>query len=86
MLCHCMPTEETRSTFISIFYQYDRAEGLLIAYVLFEKTQQNCHLAYSKTWVKRLFKNRQNNLMTNGSLMKVKSIAERSPWSIMQYF
>ena len=25
-------------------------------------------------------------LMTNGSLMKVKSIAECSPWSIQQYF
>ena len=25
-------------------------------------------------------------LMTNGSLMKVKSIAECSPWSILQYF
>ena len=24
--------------------------------------------------------------MTNGSLMKVKSIAEISPWSILQYF
>ena len=25
-------------------------------------------------------------LMTNGSLMKVESIAECSPWSILQYF
>ena len=25
-------------------------------------------------------------LMTNGSLMKVKSITECSPWSILQYF
>ena len=25
-------------------------------------------------------------LMTNGSLMKVKSISECSPWSILQYF
>ena len=25
-------------------------------------------------------------LMTNGSLMQVKSIAECSPWSILQYF
>ena len=25
-------------------------------------------------------------LMTNGSLMKVKSISEYSPWSILQYF
>ena len=25
-------------------------------------------------------------LMTNGSLMKVESIAEYSPWSILQYF
>ena len=27
-----------------------------------------------------------NILMINGSLMKVKSIAECSPWSILQYF
>ena len=26
------------------------------------------------------------NLITNGSLMKVKIIAECSPWSILQYF
>ena len=26
------------------------------------------------------------SLITNGSLMKVKSIAECSPWSILQYF
>ena len=25
-------------------------------------------------------------LMTNGGVMKVKSIAESSPWSILQYF
>ena len=30
--------------------------------------------------------NRQNILMTNDSLMKVKSIAECSTWSILQYF
>ena len=27
-----------------------------------------------------------NGLMKNGSLMKVESIAECSPWSILQYF
>ena len=27
-----------------------------------------------------------NILMTNGSLMKVESIAECSPWNILQYF
>ena len=37
-------------------------------------------LAYSKTCVKRPLINRQNKvLMTNGSLMKVESIAEYSP-------
>ena len=42
---------------------------------------------YSKTFVKRPLKNRQNkDLNDNGSLMKVKSIAECSPWSILQYF
>ena len=44
---------------------------------------------YSKTCVKRPLKNRQNkdlNDKINGSLMKVESIAECSPWSILQYF
>ena len=44
---------------------------------------------YSKTCVKQLLKNRQvltKILMTTGSLMKVQSIAECSPWSILQYF
>ena len=27
-----------------------------------------------------------NILMTNGSFMKIESIAECSPWSILQYF
>ena len=56
----------------------------------------NCHpikdsntvvIIYSKTCLKRLFKiDKPNIFMTNGSLMKVKSIAECSPWSILQYF
>ena len=29
---------------------------------------------------------KMNIIMTNGSLMKVKSIAERSLWSILRYF
>ena len=33
-----------------------------------------------------LKKNKIKILMPNGSLMKVKSIAECSPWSILQYF
>ena len=42
---------------------------------------------YSKTCVKWPLKNRQTKiLMANVSLMKVKSIAECSHWSIMQYF
>ena len=44
-------------------------------------------LIYSKTRHKRPLKNRKKAvLMTNGSLMKVQSIAECSPWSILQYF
>ena len=31
-------------------------------------------------------KDKTNILMSNGSLMKVESIAECSPWSILQYF
>ena len=42
---------------------------------------------YSKTCPKRPLKNRQTKiLMTSSSLMKVESIAECSPWSILQYF
>ena len=42
---------------------------------------------YSKTCLKRpLKKDKTKVLMENGSLMKVKSIAECSPWSILQYF
>ena len=39
---------------------------------------------FSKTCVKRPLKNRL--LITNGILMNVKTIAECSLWSIMQYF
>ena len=43
---------------------------------------------YSKTCFKRPLKNRQNKGLNdkNDSLMKVESIAECSPWSILQYF
>ena len=41
----------------------------------------------SKACVKWPLKNRQNKgLNDNGSLMKVESIAECSPWSILEYF
>ena len=40
------------------------------------KTVSNGHSKIDKTEI----------LMTNASLMKVKSIAECSPWSILQYF
>ena len=42
---------------------------------------------YSKICVKLPLKmDKTKILMTNGSLMKVKSIAECFPWSILQYF
>ena len=44
----------------------------------------SCH---SKTCVKRPLKNNKTKIfITNWSLMKVESIAECSPWSILQYF
>ena len=46
-------------------------------------------LKYSKTCLKLPLKNRQNTDLNDkifGSLMKVESIAECSPWSILQYF
>ena len=48
---------------------------------------QDLYCKFSETGLKRPVKNRQNKiLMTSGSLMKVESIAECSPWSILQYF
>ena len=45
----------------------------------------NRKFIYSKTCVKWPLKNKQTKiLMTNGSLMKVKSIADCSPWSTLQ--
>ena len=43
---------------------------------------------YSKTCLKRPLKTIKKTkvLMENGSLMKVESIAECSPWTILQYF
>ena len=46
---------------------------------------------YSKTCVKPVWNGhskivKTKILMTNGSLMRVESIAECSPWSILQYF
>ena len=42
---------------------------------------------YSETFVKRPLKiDKTRVLMTNGSLMKVESIAQSSHWSILQYF
>ena len=52
-------------------------------------TKQKVHVGsqYSKTCLKQpLKKDKTKTLITNGSLMKVKSIAECSPWSILQYF
>ena len=44
-----------------------------------------CLYNHSKICLKQPLKNRPNkSLKTNGSLMQVKSIAECSPWSIMQ--
>ena len=45
------------------------------------------NVRYSKTCLKRPLKNRQTKVLkTNSSLMKFESIAECSPWSILQYF
>ena len=58
-------------------------------FCLFEKGLFTLVLLYSKTCVKQSLKiDKTNILMTNGSLMKVESIAECSPcpWSILQYF
>ena len=42
---------------------------------------------YSKTCLKRPLKiDKTKILMTNGSFMKVESIAKCSPWSILKYF
>ena len=58
---------------------------LLMLYEVWMDGQLN-NLIYSKTCEKRPLRNRQIKiLMTKGSLMKVKSIVECSPWSILLY-
>ena len=64
--------------FQSISYFY--LSSLLLYYKV-------CIFVYSKICLKRPLKiDKTKILMTNGSLMKVKSIAECSPWSNLQYF
>ena len=47
----------------------------------------SCPEYYSKTCLMRpLKKDKTKVLIANGSLMKVESSAECSPWSILQYF
>ena len=56
---------------------------------LMNSTNQNVHVGsqYSKTCLKQpLKKDKTKILITNGSLIKVRSIAKCSPWSILQYF
>ena len=54
---------------------------------LFFKVLEPPHDKYSKICLKRPLKNRHNKgLMENGRVMKVKSIAECSPWSIAGAF
>ena len=51
-------------------------------------TKKKVHVGsqYSKTCLEQpLKKDKTKILITNGSLMKVESIAECSPWSILQY-
>ena len=58
---------------------YLRVRKNACVYNLTLQVQQNLSLAATQ--------NRQKTiLMTNGSLMKVESIAECSLWSILQYF
>ena len=53
---------------------------------IFQQVYQ-LHRTESKTCLKQpLKKDKTKILITNGSLMKIESIAECSPWSIMQYF
>ena len=45
------------------------------------------HIFYSKAGLKPSLKiDKTKILITNGSLMKVESVAVCSPWSILQYF
>ena len=66
-----------------IFSESDQFLSKLILQVYYCRV---CVLV-SKTCVKRPLKiDEKNILMPNGSLMKVQSITECSPWSILQYF
>ena len=66
---------------------YSKAFRISIEYLPFLKVK-SVLLEYSKTCVKQSLKklDRTKTLMTSGSLMKVESITQCSPWSILRYF
>ena len=70
-------------------YSYDKEQKeepskFLIVYQIFRCSQ--IFLCYCKTATQKRQNKRTKILMTNDGFMKVKSIAECSPWSILQYF
>ena len=57
----------------------------VLKWKVFLSKRSNVHTHSLLSW-KRFQKIKKKNLMTKGSLAKVISIAECSPWSILQYF
>ena len=77
-LLYHLPVEDTYIDHMTQGGSHDIASGCDIT---------PCITSFTKTCVKRPLKiDKAKILMTNGSLMKVQSIAECSPWSILQYF
>ena len=61
--------------------------NLFRCYYMYYRQILHFIILYSKTSLKRPLKiAKTKGLMTNGSLMKVESVAECSSWSILQYF
>ena len=72
-------------TWILVFYCV--LETIETFFSQIKRSKVTDYAALSKICVKRPLKSRQNkDLYDKGSLMKVDSIAECSPWSILQYF
>ena len=78
----CTPSENGRGIKIK-----SHIKSLQVPHRLAKYKMEVITMNYSKTCLKGHSKiDKTKILMTNGSLMKIKSIEECSPWSILQYF
>ena len=86
---HCgnMTPPQELGILCPVLYKIFLANGSLMKSKMLQNAPFGAFCKYSKTCVKRPLKNRQNkDLLANGSLMKVESVAECSLWNILQTF